>query len=85
EDASLKSRDVAALDTRQRKQDISRYGEDETAPARTRTEPSAVSVPAVPVPVSEHVVAAAEKAFATADKEPATSSAQDKNVPIARP
>ncbi|WP_416414474.1 MobF family relaxase [Pantoea sp. App145] len=27
EDASLKSRDVAALDTRQRKQDISRYGE----------------------------------------------------------
>ncbi|MFL6615360.1 MAG: MobF family relaxase, partial [Pantoea agglomerans] len=83
EDASLKSRDVAALDTRQRKQDISRYGEDETAPARTRTEPSAVSVPAVPV--SEHVVAAAEKAFATADKEPSTSSAQDKNVPIARP
>jgi hypothetical protein len=28
EEASLKSRDVAALDTRQRKQDISRYGED---------------------------------------------------------
>ncbi|HCR0227202.1 conjugative relaxase-like TrwC/TraI family protein [Pantoea sp. AN62] len=78
EDASLKSRDVAALDTRQRKQDISRYGEDETAPVRTRPEPSAVSVP-------EHVVAATEKAAATADKEPTTPSAQDKNVAIARP
>ncbi|MGC0805448.1 MobF family relaxase [Pantoea agglomerans] len=83
EDASLKSRDVAALDTRQRKQDISRYGEDETVPVRTRTEPSAVSVPATPVP--EHVVAATGKAAATADKEPATPSAQDKNVAIVRP
>ncbi|WP_262287847.1 MobF family relaxase, partial [Pantoea sp. Marseille-Q5743] len=83
EDASLKSRDVAALDTRQRKQDISRYGEDETVPIRTRTEPSAVSVPATPVP--EHVVAATGKAAATADKEPATPSAQDKNVAIVRP
>ncbi|MSE13740.1 conjugative relaxase [Pantoea agglomerans] len=83
EDASLKSRDVAALDTRQRKQDISRYGEDETVPVRTRTEPSAISVPAAPVP--EHVVATTGKAAATADKEPATPSAQDKNVPIVRP
>lgn len=47
DEASLKSRDVAALDTRQRKQDISRYGEDTAAvPAtealtRTRAQPEA--------------------------------------------
>ncbi|WP_275234944.1 MobF family relaxase [Pantoea ananatis] len=35
EDASLKSRDVAALDTRQRKQSLDRYGEGNTLPAKS--------------------------------------------------
>ncbi len=35
EDASLKSRDVAALDTRQRKQSLDRYGEGDTLPAKS--------------------------------------------------
>ncbi|MFP3340130.1 relaxase domain-containing protein, partial [Micrococcus sp. SIMBA_131] len=36
EDASLKSRDVAALDTRQSKQSLDRYGENDTLPAKSQ-------------------------------------------------
>ncbi|WP_367144464.1 MobF family relaxase [Pantoea stewartii] len=48
EDASLKSRDVAALDTRQRKQSLDRYGEGDTLPGKSPEEvrrhgPDAVS------------------------------------------
>lgn len=75
EDASLKSRDVAALDTRQRKQDISRYGEDEGAPERTRPESSSIPVQA------ERAAAVTEKIPATADKETSAPSAEDKDVP----
>lgn len=42
DESSLKSRDVAALDTRQRKQDISRYGEDVTPQAENGTLPSGI-------------------------------------------
>ncbi|WP_336794880.1 MobF family relaxase [Pantoea anthophila] len=80
EDASLKSRDVAALDTRQRKQDISRYGEEDVAPGRTRPESSSISVQAEPA----HEVTAAAKVPETADKEPLVPSAQDKDVPAER-
>ncbi|WP_273759504.1 MobF family relaxase [Pantoea ananatis] len=38
EDASLKSRDVAALDTRQRKQSFDRYGEGDTQPGKSPEE-----------------------------------------------
>lgn len=38
EDASLKSRDVAALDTRQRKQSLDRYGEGDTLPGKSPEE-----------------------------------------------
>ncbi|KAF6677106.1 MobF family relaxase [Pantoea sp. EKM20T] len=75
EDASLKSRDVAALDTRQRKQDISRYGEDEGAPERTWPESSSIPVQA------ERAAAVTEKIPATADKETLAPSAEDKDVP----
>ncbi|QEW34513.1 conjugative transfer relaxase/helicase TraI (plasmid) [Erwinia billingiae] len=44
DEASLKSRDVAALDTRQRKQDISRYGEDTAAVPATETRPQPETV-----------------------------------------
>jgi len=79
EDASLKSRDVAALDTRQRKQDISRYGEDEGAPERTRPESASIPVQAEPAPAYEMTVTG--KVSATADKEPLTAPAQEKNGP----
>ncbi|MEN4610241.1 MobF family relaxase [Pantoea agglomerans] len=79
EDASLKSRDVAALDTRQRKQDISRYGEDKGATGRSRPESSVVPVPAEPV--LERAAPATDKIPEKADKEPLTPSAQDKDVP----
>jgi|LIDZ01.1.fsa_nt_gi conjugative relaxase-like TrwC/TraI family protein len=82
EDASLKSRDVAALDTRQRKQDISRYGGEEAAPGRTRPESSVVPVPAEPVP--ERAAAVTDKTPATADKETLAPSAEDKDVPAER-
>jgi len=81
EDASLKSRDVAALDTRQRKQDISRYGEDEAAPERSRPESSVVPVPAEPGPVPERAAAVTDKTPGTADKETSAPSAEDKDVP----
>lgn len=74
EDASLKSRDVAALDTRQRKKDISRYGEDEVAPVRPRSEPAAVSVP-------EHTVVATEKVTETTEIDSSTLSARDNHEP----
>ncbi|WP_324022105.1 conjugative relaxase (plasmid) [Pantoea sp. JZ29] len=38
EDASLKSRDVAALDSRQRKQSLDRYGEGDTQPGKSPEE-----------------------------------------------
>ncbi|MGP2446666.1 MobF family relaxase [Pantoea ananatis] len=38
EDASLKSRDVAALDTRQRKQSLDRYGDGDTQPRKSPEE-----------------------------------------------
>ncbi|MEN4718090.1 MobF family relaxase [Pantoea agglomerans] len=79
EDASLKSRDVAALDTRQRKQDISRYGEDEGAPERSRPESASIPVQAEPAPAYEMTVTG--KVSATADKEPLTAPAQEKNGP----
>ncbi|MEN4624267.1 MobF family relaxase [Pantoea agglomerans] len=81
EDASLKSRDVAALDTRQRKQDISRYGEDEAAPERSWPESSVVPVPAEPGPVPERAAAVTDKTPGTADKETSAPSADDKDVP----
>ncbi|MEN4633181.1 MobF family relaxase [Pantoea agglomerans] len=81
EDASLKSRDVAALDTRQRKQDISRYGEEEAAPERSRPESSVVPVPAEPGPVPERAAAVTDKTPGTADKETSAPSAEDKDVP----
>lgn len=83
EDASLKSRDIAALDTRQRKQDISRYGEEEAAMDRPGKESSAVR--AVAEPVLEREEMATEKLSAAAGKEPSTSSEQVKDEPIAKP
>ncbi|MBK5017670.1 MobF family relaxase [Pantoea sp. S62] len=82
EDASLKSRDVAALDTRQRKQDISRYGEDEAAPGRTRPKSSSIPVQAEPAP--ERAAAVTDKTPATADKETSAPSAEDKDLPAER-
>lgn len=82
DDASLKSRDVAALDTRQRKQDISRYGGDEAATGRTRPESSSIPVPAEPAP--ERAAAVTDKISATADKETLAPSAEDKDVPAER-
>lgn len=79
EDASLKSRDVAALDTRQRKQDISRYGGDEAAPERTR--PGTSVVPVLAEPARERTEAATDNIPETTDKELTTPSAQDKDVP----
>jgi len=79
EDASLKSRDVAALDTRQRKQDISRYGEDEAAPGRSRPESSSIPEQAEPAPA--HGMTATGKVPETADKVPLTAPAQEKNGP----
>ena len=43
EEASLKSRDVAALDTRQRKQDISRYGESDGEPRAEKSQSTMAS------------------------------------------
>ncbi|WP_336749832.1 MobF family relaxase [Pantoea vagans] len=79
EDASLKSRDVAALDTRQRKQDISRYGDDEAGTGRTRPESSSIPLQAGPAPA--HEVTATGEVPGTADKEPLAPSAQDKDGP----
>lgn len=81
EDASLKSRDVAALDTRQRKQDISRYGGEEPAPVRPQHEPS----PARDLPVQDRSAAAAEKAPATAGEGTSAPSVQDKAMLNAEP
>ena len=81
EDASLKSRDVAALDTRQRKQDISRYGGEEPAPVRPQPEPS----PARDLPVPDRSTAAAEKAPATAGEGTPAPSIQDKAILNAEP
>lgn len=54
DEASLKSRDVAALDTRQKKVDISRYGLDEADAqgARTRAAPSLTPTDTASVPSS---------------------------------
>ena len=81
EDASLKSRDVAALDTRQRKQDISRYGGEEPAPVSPQPEPS----PARDLPVPDRSAAAAEKAPATAGEGTSAPSVQDKAILNAEP
>lgn len=76
EDASLKSRDVAALDTRQRKQDISQYGADETAPLRTRQEPPAS--PELAVNASDRVPEAGTEATLK-------SAVREQEEPIAKP
>ena len=87
EDGSLKSRDVAALDTRQRKQDISRYGGEQTVPVHRQSEPSP---PDSPEP--DRSAATAEKAPATAEKAPATAgegisapSVKNADMAIAKP
>ncbi|MGF6477304.1 conjugative relaxase-like TrwC/TraI family protein [Pantoea dispersa] len=76
EDASLKSRDVAALDTRQRKQDISRYGEDDAAPARAPYEPPRESL--APGTAAARSAAVAHKMPATA-AEGITAPSVDRN------
>ncbi|PPC67015.1 hypothetical protein C1Y42_22950 [Pantoea sp. ICBG 985] len=76
EDASLKSRDVAALDTRQRKQDISQYGADEMAPLRTRQEPPAS--PELAVNTSGRVPEAGTEATLK-------SAVREQEEPIAKP
>ncbi|HAU5565803.1 TPA: conjugative relaxase [Serratia fonticola] len=81
EDGSLKSRDVAALDTRQRKQDISRYGGEESAPVRPQPEP-----PASPLsPGPDRSAAAAEKARATAGEGTSSPSVKNADMAIAKP
>lgn len=77
EDASLKSRDVAALDTRQRKQDISSYGANDTVPAlQPEIQASAASV--------ERPATAGEKSPASGAPK-SDGKVQDIEAPIAKP
>ncbi|MEN4743537.1 MobF family relaxase [Pantoea agglomerans] len=83
EDASLKSRDVAALDTRQRKQDISRYGEDEPAPVRTRPDPSSLNVTSEPA--MERAVTAAKNSPGISGKASSNTAIREQDEPITTP
>lgn len=75
DEASLKSRDVAALDTRQKKVDISRYGLDEAAAQGARTSADARNVPS-PVPERQDLPSDPAIEVGGAEKTPVRTTAE---------
>lgn len=75
DEASLKSRDVAALDTRQKKVDISRYGLDEAAAQGARTSADPRNVPS-PVPERQDLPSDPAIEVGGAEKTPVRTTAE---------